>query len=294
MAESDAQVRAGDVDPDDDPSRMPFLEHLRELRARLRNAVLALIAGFVLAYAFHEELFLLLVRPLLDVWVARQAVDPTLGPPAFNFGSLIEPFWAYFSLSLWAGVFVASPFIFHQLWQFIAPGLYRHERRIALPFALVSAVFFIGGAAFCYFVVLPVVFDFFLGYADQNLAEMHSSLGLEYEIGRAVRLQPTLFMQQHVDLSKKLMLAFGIVFELPLLIFFLAWVGAVTHRGLWRFNRWAVVLAFLVAAILTPPDVVSQVLMACPLILLYNLSILIAWVVTRRRERREAQLLAEP
>ena len=133
-----------------------------------------------------------------------------------------------------------------------------------------SAAFFIAGALFCYYLVLEQLYRFLLGYADREL-------------------QPTLFMSEYLDFTRNMMLAFGAVFELPMLIFFLASVGLVTHRSLWRFNRWFIVVAFVVGAILTPsPDVVSQILMATPMIALYNASILIAFVVSRRRERQAA------
>jgi sec-independent protein translocase protein TatC len=272
-----------------DPSSMPLLEHLRELRLRLRNAIIALAAGTIAAYAFHEELFAFLVRPLTAAWAARKAVDPTFVEPSLQFASLIEPFWAFFSLSLWAGIFVSSPFVFHQLWRFVAPGLYGNERRVALPFAALSGLCFVGGAAFCYYLVLPVAYEFMLSYADRNIGAMQGALADGTQVGQQVALQPMLLMQQYLDLSRGFMLGFGIIFELPLIIFFLSAIGAVTHRGLWRFNRWAVVLSFVVGAVLTPgPDIPSQLLMAGPLVVLYNVSILIAYVVTKRRERREA------
>jgi len=284
-----AEPQQQEVDAQD-ASRMPFLEHIRELRTRLRNAVIALIAGFVIAYNFHEEIFVVLLQPLLKVWQTRAIDNPALGAPTLHFKSLSEPFWTYFSLSFWAGIFVAAPFMFHQLWKFIAPGLYQHEKRWALPFAAVSGLFFAGGAIFCYFVVLPVVYDFFLGYTDTNLASMQSALGA-YRIGSIdVGLHPVLMMQDYLDLAKKLLLGFGLVFELPLVIFFLSLIGMVTHRGLWKFNRYAIILAFVVAAILTPPDAVSQIAMALPLIVLYNLSILVSLIITRRREKRDAAL----
>jgi sec-independent protein translocase protein TatC len=278
------------AEPHPDDTRMPFLEHLRELRDRLRNAIIALLVGTVVAFLFKQELFVRLARPLVAAWERRLAANPDLGQATFNFGDLIEPFWTYFSISIWAGIFIASPFMFHQLWKFVAPGLYSHERRMALPFALFSGLFFIGGAAFCYFLVLPVAFNFFLGYADSNLASMHSSLGLQYDLGQNIALRPTLFMQDYLDLTKKFLLGFGVIFELPLLIFFLSWIGLVTHRSLWRFNRWAIVLSFVIGAILTPgPDIASQLLMAIPMAALYNLSILVAFVVTRRREKKQRQ-----
>jgi sec-independent protein translocase protein TatC len=279
--------------PHPDDTQMPFLEHVRELRVRLRNAIAALIVGVMIAYAFAEHLFKLLVEPLLSVWSEKAAQDPNFVPPAIYFGSLVEPFWTYFDIALWAGIFIASPVIFYQLWQFIAPGLYARERRFGVGFAFSSVICFLGGAAFCYFFVLPVIFDFFLGYATGNMAKITGLAGLDYNIGQDVALRPHLFMQEYLDLARKMLLGFGVVFELPLLILFLSAIGVVTHRGLWKFNRWAIVLSFVVGAILTPPDVVSQTMMSVPLVLLYNLSIGISYVVTRRRERREAALASD-
>ncbi|MSP14999.1 MAG: twin-arginine translocase subunit TatC [Myxococcales bacterium] len=262
--------------------QLPFVEHLRELRKRLRTAVIALLVATGIAFAFSETLYVLLARPLITAWR-----DAGLGMPKLHFGSLTEPFWVYFKVSMYAGVFLAAPVLFHQLWSFIAPGLYERERRVAIPFALCSALFFIGGALFCYTFVLPPTFDFFLSYSSANIGRLQDSFGfIDTQVGAPLQVEPTLFMSQYLDLTVKMLLAFGLVFELPLLIFFLSFVGLVTHRGLWRFNKYAVILAFVVGAVLTPgPDVVSQLMMALPIIVLYNLSIIVAWVVTRRRAR---------
>jgi sec-independent protein translocase protein TatC len=248
--------------------RMPFVEHLRDLRKRLRNASIAFIIAFVGCYFFAEEIYGWARAPLDAAWAANSSkLD---GDARMHFPSVITPFWLYISVSLWAAIFVSSPFIFHQIWQFIAPGLYKRERRIGVAFAGCSAICFLAGAAFCYFVVLERLYTFLLGYAKDDI-------------------QPTLFVTEYFDLTRNMMVAFGAVFELPMLIFFLAAAGLVTHRGLWRFNRWFIVIAFVVGAILTPsPDVVSQILMALPMIILYNASILVAWLVVRRRERRAA------
>lgn len=247
--------------------RMPFLEHLRELRVRFRNAAGFFLIGFALSWFASEEIYAWLRGPLDEAW----AHHPKLGAmTVMNFGSIVEPFWVYVSVSLWAGIFVSSPFIFFQLWRFVAPGLYKRERRVGVAFAVASSGFFIAGALFCYYVVLGRLFDFLLSYAGENL-------------------HPTLFMREYLDFTRNMMLAFAGVFELPILIYFLAAVGLVTHRSLWQFNRWFIVLAFIIGAVLTPsPDVVSQVLMALPMIGLYNLSIVVAYFVTKRREREAA------
>jgi sec-independent protein translocase protein TatC len=250
-------------------SRMPFLSHLRELRDRVRNAALCFCAAFVVCWYYGSEIFDWLLEPLKNVWDVKK-----LGPFHVSFMRLTEGFWVDMSIGLWAGIFLASPFIFYHLWKCIAPGLYKRERRITVAFAGFSAIFFTGGALFCYRFVLENLYGFLLGYANQQKTAV-------------------IAMQEYLDLTRDMMLAFGAVFELPLLILFLAMVGLVTHRGLWKFNRWFVVIAFVVGAILTPsPDVVSQIMMAAPMIILYNVSIVLAWSVTRKREKAAAELLA--
>ncbi|HRC57672.1 MAG: twin-arginine translocase subunit TatC [Myxococcales bacterium] len=254
-----------------DHGRMPFFSHLRELRDRVRSASVYFGVAFIGCFYFSKQIYRWLQVPLFEVW-ARQ--EQTLGPPNMVFSSVTEPFWVYMSVALWAGIFVASPFIFFQLWRFVAPGLYKRERRVGVVFALFSGVFFVSGALFCYHMVLERLYEFLLGYATAEL-------------------RPMLVMKDYLDLTRNMMLAFGGVFELPLLIYFLALANLVTPRGLWRFNRWFVVLAFVVGAILTPsPDVVSQIMMAVPMILLYNLSIIAAHFVYRGKKRREAEELA--
>jgi sec-independent protein translocase protein TatC len=244
--------------------RMPFFAHLVELRNRLRNAALCFVGGVIVSWIFAKDIYAWLRGPLDRAW----ADHPELGERTqMAFGSIVEPFWVYMSVALWSGIFVASPFIFHQLWKFVAPGLYKRERRYAVSFGAISALFFVGGALFCYYLVLDRLFSFLLDYADQTYT-------------------PVLFMRDYFDLTKNMMLAFGAVFELPILVYFLATAGVVTPRSLWRFNRWFVVLAFIIGAVLTPsPDVVSQVLMAMPMIVLYNASILVSFLVVRKREQ---------
>lgn len=268
--------RSRDEDDNDDghgeaaeleDSRMPFLSHLRELRDRVRNAAIFFGLAFGVCFYFASDIYSWLKQPLFNVWDTER-----LGNPHLAFGSLTEPFWVDMSVALWAGIFAASPFIFHQIWKFIAPGLYKRERRITVAFAVFSAIFFISGALFCYEFVLERLYKFLLSYANKETLAV-------------------VMMQEYLDLTRNMMLAFGAVFELPLLIYFLSMVGLVTHRGLWKFNRWFVVIAFVVGAILTPsPDVVSQIMMAAPMIGLYNVSILLSWYVTAKRERKQAAL----
>lgn len=277
-----------------DETRMPFLEHLRELRIRLRNSAIALVGGMIIAYVFSRDLFVLTARPLIEAWKTQAASNPALADRSFYYNSLLEPFWTYFSVALWGGIFIASPVIFHQLWKFLAPGLYKRERRWGIMFAISSAFFFIAGALFCYFVVLPIVFEFLLGYANHNLADISHWLGLDYSLADTTALRPMLSMREYLDLTRKLMLAFGIVFEFPLVILFMSLAGLITHRSLIKFLRWAILLFFIIGAILTPtPDPFAQTAMSAAMVVLYAISIGLAYLVTRSRERKQAALEKE-
>ncbi len=260
--------------------RMPFMSHLSELRDRVRNAALAFVAAFLVCWGFADRIFAWLREPLFDIWV--QHTGANLKPGEFDWGrprliytGLTQPFWVNMSVALWAGIFVAAPFIFYQLWKFIAPGLYKRERKVTVTFAGLSGIFFAGGALFCFYFALPALFRYMLQYNSVDLESLPN-------------------IQDYLDLTRDSMLAFGAIFEMPLLIYFLAMVGLVTHRSLWKFSRWFIVLAFVIGAVLTPgPDVVSQFLMATPMIVLYNISILFAWRVTIKRERAAAALEAK-
>jgi sec-independent protein translocase protein TatC len=270
VVEDDEEFEQAQKEADLEGGRMPFLSHLVELRDRVRNAAIFFIAATILCWIKADTIFEWLKKPLFHVWDVKK-----LGPPNLVFGKLTEPFWVGMSIAMWAGLFAASPFIFYQLWKFIAPGLYKKERRVGVAFGGFSALFFIAGAGFCYYFVLDGLYGFLIGYGNTDL-------------------KPMILMQDYLDLTRDMMLAFGAVFELPLLIYFLAMIGMVTHRGLWKFNRWFIVIAFIVGAILTPsPDVVSQILMATPMIVLYNLSIIVAWRITKKREAKAAADLAK-
>jgi sec-independent protein translocase protein TatC len=273
MAEEDEPAKTAD-EAELEQSRMPFLSHLRELRDRVRNAAICFMIAFVVCWYFAGPIFEWLRAPMFEQWKAI----PALGDkPQIVYTALTEPFWVDMSIGMWAGIFVSSPFIFYQLWKFIAPGLYKRERRYTVAFAIFSALFFCAGALFCYYFVLDNLYGFLLGYAKSD-----------------PNLRPMIAQSTYLDLTRDMMLAFGAVFELPLLIYFLALIGLVTHRGLWKFNRWFIVLAFIIGAILTPsPDVVSQIMMATPMVILYNLSIILAWRVTKKRELKDAVLRAQ-
>ena len=241
------------------------------------------VAALLVSFYFAEDITAVLAHPLVAAWEQHRQ---TLGAPSLHFSGLIEPFWTYMNLAFWIGLIITSPLILYQLWTAITRARARDRRSLALPFSMATAVFFAAGMCFGYFFVLPVAFKFFLGYADNNLADMTTALGVHVRLGAGIALHPALFLDPYLTFIIRALIAFGLVFQLPIVIYFLASIGLVTPRAMWRFNRWATVIIFIVAAVLTPgPDVVSQVLMALPLLILYNLSIAVAWLVSRRRRR---------
>ncbi len=233
-------------------AKMPLTEHLEELRWRTIRALVAVMIGFAVSYVFSDELFQFLTRPLLQY----------RGGPVELIGTGVpEAFFTKLKVAAIAGVFLASPVIFYQAWQFVVPGLYESERNFARPFVFFATFFFLLGAAFCYVVVFPTAYAFFV--------EQYKTIGV----------QPAIRIAEYLSFSARLLLAFGITFELPVITFFLARIGIVTHRIMLRYFRYAVLVIFIVAAVLTPgPDVASQLLMAGPLLLLYGISIGVAYV----------------
>ena len=231
---------------DDRP--MGLMDHLSELRGRLVRCCLAVIVGFIACWAVVDPIFDALVDPLLKVLPdGSHAIYTTLP----------EGFFTRMHIAFVAGVFVSSPVIFYQIWSFIAPGLYEEEKRHILPVAFMSAFFFISGGAFCYFVVFPQAFAFFVSYATDSIVAMPK-------------------VSDYLSFVLKLILAFGLVFEMPLFAFFLARMGIITAELMRRVRRYAILGIFIVAAILSPPDVVSQLLMAAPMLVLYEVSIYVA------------------
>ena len=244
--------------------RMGFLDHLGELRWRLIRSSVAILAGAVVCWAYKERLVEMLMRPLAAAWRAR-----ALGTPTLHFASPVDPFVAYLKVALVGGILLAAPYVLLELWLFVAPGLYPRERRFAIPLLLASIACFFGGALFGWGVVFPIGLDYFIGFSG--------TLG-----GGAAALQPTLMMDNYLSLTTKMLFAFGLVFELPVFITFLALARVVTWKQLLKAGRWVVVGAFVVGAILTPPDVGSQILMTVPLIALYYLSVVIAYLIRPR------------
>ncbi len=271
-------------------TRESIMAHFRELVYRIKWILVWLIAGFGVAYFIRQEILDFLVAPLA----------PALeGNPQLHFTSPVEPFFTYLKLSVKAGIFIAMPMILYHIWSFIAPGLYKKERHLVLGVTVLGVLFFAGGVAFAYYLVFPYGFKFLIRFAQDSpgnvqllpvLGEIFKEVFGHSPIldpGMAkVALAPTIMMGDYLKLIINLLLAFGIVFELPLLIYFLVTTGIVSPRGLLSFFRYFVVIAFTVSAILTPPDVVTQVMMALPLIAMYLLSTLVAWAVLSRRQRK--------
>jgi len=246
-------------------AKMPFLVHLAELRRRLIICFIAVGFGFAISYYFSKPLFKILIRPLLKAMPEGEQLIYT---------GLPEAFFTYLKLGLWGGIILALPVIFYQLWNFAAPGLYRNERRYVVPFVVWSTLMFIIGALFGYFIVFPVGFRFFLGFSDES-----------------IRALPA--VAQYFSFSLKLLFGFGLVFELPVVMVFLAKMGLVNAPFLARQRKFAILLIFVIGAILTPPDVISQVFMALPLIVLYEISILLVRLVWRKKEKERRQAAAE-
>ena len=250
--------------PDND--KQPFMTHLEELRRRLVACAIAIGVGFVICYFFSERLFQILVMPLK----ANMPADDRL-----IFTNLPEMFFTYLKTAFLAGALLVSPVLFHQIWMFIAPGLYQNEKRFAIPFVVCSTILFVGGSLFGYFVVFPFGFRFFLGFANDYIQALPS-------------------VKQYFSFAIKLLLAFGLVFELPLISYFLSRAGLLTYQTLARNRRYFLVLAFVLSAALTPPDVVTQLLMAGPLILLFELSVLVARIFGKKPlTDKEGELLDE-
>ncbi len=249
--------------------KMTIWEHLDELRRRVVKAAIGVLVTTVVAWNFRERLLALLVTPYERTWTNhfhKPLVLQTLAPA--------DAFLGYFELALTAGIVGAAPIIFYQLWSFIAPGLYRKEKRLIVPFVLSSTVLFLSGVAFAYVVAFPFTFNYFL-----------SLLG---PVKDGVELTQIVTLEFFLDFSTRFLLGFGAVFELPLFIAFLVLANIVTPKQLLKFGRWATVLSFIVGAVITPgPEVTSQLTVSLALIGLYFLSIPIAFLLSPRKKPDE-------
>jgi sec-independent protein translocase protein TatC len=232
-------------------ARMSLIEHLQELRTRLIRAFIAIGVGFILAYAIADPLFHMLTWPIREVSGGKVLLIGT---------GVGEAFYTKIKVALIAGLFIASPVVFYEIWKFIAPGLYETERKMAKPFVFFATLFFVLGGYFCWAVVFKVGYAFFLS--------QYASIGVT----------PTIRISEYLAFSAKLLLAFALTFEMPIFAFFFTKLGMIDYKMMFGYWRYAVLGIFIVSAALTPPDMVSQFLLAIPLLLLYAISVGVAWM----------------
>jgi sec-independent protein translocase protein TatC len=251
------------TDETDDPIHdkpMPLLDHLVELRRRLMWSIAAFLVCFVVCYHFSAQIYGFLAQPLVDILEKQSGT-----PRRLIFTQLYEVFFTYLRVAFFGAAFVSFPVIASQIWLFVAPGLYRSEKRAFLPFLAATPVLFVLGAALAYYFVFPFAWRFFISFENPP--------------GSNVPIQLEAKVSEYLDLVMKLIFAFGITFELPVLLTLLAKVGIVSSAGLRKFRRYAYVGMFVIAAILAPPDVITQTGLAIPLIALYEISIIAAKMV---------------
>jgi sec-independent protein translocase protein TatC len=253
-------------------NKMPFTEHLVDLRKRIFISLIFVVIGFAVAFNYSEDIFRFLTFPL------KYGISISLTSPYFQliekkatqgttliFLAPAEAFWMHMKISLITGVVLSLPVIFFQLWKFVAPGLLHKEKKYVIPFVSITTIFFLLGAAYCFFLVLPFAMGFLLTYKTESMTPMIS-------------------VEKYVDFCLKFVLAFGAIFELPVLIVFFTRMGFVTPKTLAKHRKYAILIAFVVAAILTPtPDVFNQTLMAVPIIALYEIGILVSRIFVRKK-----------
>jgi sec-independent protein translocase protein TatC len=245
-----------DRDMPEEDRPMTFWEHLDELRKRITYSVITLVAGIFVAWEVREPVLDALTKPFIDAWKEQKIK----GDPNLNFSAPGAGFTANLQVSLIIGIAIAAPVIFYQLWAFVAPGLYAKEKKFVIPFVTLSTLLFVGGGYFGWLTAFPIAFNYFLGFSG--------SLGTH-----GLQIQPTIMLDNYLDFVVQMLLGFGLIFELPLFILFLSIAGIVNYLTLIKFGRWFVLIAVIMAGVLTPPDVTAQLLMAVPLIVLYFVSI---------------------
>ena len=249
---------------DTDERSMPLLDHLIELRSRLLTSAIAILVLFFICYYFAPDLYNFLVAPLADV------LEKMGGQRRLIFTALHEAFFTYIKVAFFAALFLSFPFIAIQIWMFIAPGLYKNEKKAFAPFLIATPILFFMGGALVYYFIFPLAWSFFLSFESVGGAG-------------ALPIQLEAKVDQYLSLVMRLIFAFGLCFELPVVMTLLGRVGMVTSKGMKEKRKYAIVLAFVAAAILTPPDVISQIGLALPTMLLYEISIISVKIVEKKR-----------
>ena len=254
----------------DSSSKMPLIGHLVELRGRLLKSVIAIVALFFIFFSVKEHIYGFLVQPLADI-LAEQG-----GERRMIFTALHEAFFTYIKVSFWTALFVAFPFVAAQFWRFVAPGLYLQEKRAVLPYLVLSPILFFMGGALVYYFIFPLAWQFFISF------ETPGGNGL-----LPVQLEPK--VNEYLSLVMRLIFAFGVSFQLPIVLTLMARAGMTTSQGLATKRKYAIVFSFIGAAIITPPDVISQVGLAIPIIILYEASIIAVRMVEKKKSKSEDQ-----
>ena len=274
---------ATSIEPEQDPNapndeaRMSFLEHLSELRFRLRNAAIIFLLAVIGSFFLCKQYFMVLTRPAQNAYRAALNTEPT-----FHFQSPTEPFWVYTKLAIYGALLISSPFIIWELWKFVAPGLYKKEKRLALLVTASTAFCFVGGSVFGYALISKPALTFLFGLSEAVTGPL------------PFKIEPAVMMNEMVGFMLAMLLGCGAAFELPVVMGVLGWMGLVTARGLWHFNKYALILSAVVGGVLTPgPDILSQLLMAGPLFGLFNLSIILVWMIERARRKKLEALAKE-
>lgn len=242
---------------------MSLMEHLEELRKRFIHVIVALVLGFFVAYGFHERIYTWMQQPITIALKKHHL------PPQLVYHNPVDGFNLYLKLSFMAGFILAAPYVLYQLWLFISPGLYKHEKRYVWPFMLATVTLFLGGAFFGYRFVFPGSLDFLLSYSD--------------------KFTPLIEINEYTGLFLTVILGLGITFELPILILFLSLFGIVSPRFLWKNIRYAILIIFVIAAVITPtPDIITMCVFASPMLVLYLLSIGVSAAVHPASRKRRA------
>ena len=258
-------------DKEVEESKAPLISHLIELRDRLKWAVVAFFVAFIVSYFFKEYIYGFLVKPLAQIYREMGVENPRM-----IYTGLTEAFFTYLKVSFYSGLFISFPMIASQIYKFAAPGLYKNERKAFLPFLVATPVLFALGAALVYYFIFPLAWKFFLGFQTTGV-----------ETGLAIELEAKI--NEYLSLVLKLMFAFGLAFQLPVAVSLLARAGLVTAKGMRKNRKYAVVSSFGCAALLTPPDIISQIGLGIPIIILYEISIYLAAIMEKKRRANEME-----